>query len=130
MTASLDRIASNTNLIARPNLVVMDGRQSEIFVGDIIRYVQSITNSQNGTSVTTGEVPVGVRLAVLARVGANGNLTLDLRPRVSILDSFTSVPGGGELPQTSSRICSKHDQQCRERPDDRDRRPSSEGPGT
>lgn len=104
VTASLDRIASKTNLIARPNLVALDGRQTEIFVGDIVRYVESITNSQNGTSVTTGEIPVGVRLSVLARVGADGNLTLDLRPRVSILDSFTSVPGGGELPQTSSRI--------------------------
>jgi type II secretory pathway component GspD/PulD (secretin) len=104
VTASLDRIASNTNLIARPNLLAIDGRQSEIFVGDIVRYVESITTSQNGPTITTGEVPVGVRLSVLPRVGADGNLTLDLRPRVSILDSFTAVTGGGELPQTSSRM--------------------------
>jgi type II secretory pathway component GspD/PulD (secretin) len=104
VTASLDRIASKTNLIARPNMVAMDGKQCEIFVGDIVRYIESETTSQNGPTITTGEVPVGVRLSILARVGAEGNLTLDLRPRVSILDSFTQVPGGGELPQTSSRM--------------------------
>jgi len=104
VTASLDAISDGNNLIARPNLVAMDGRQSEIFVGDIIRYVESIQASQNGTTVTTGEVPVGVRLSVLPRVGADGNITLDLRPRISILDSFTQVPGGGELPQTSTRF--------------------------
>jgi type II secretory pathway component GspD/PulD (secretin) len=104
VTASLDRITSKTNLIARPNIVAMDGRQSEIFVGDIVRYIESETTSQNGPTITTGEVPVGVRLSILPRVGADGNLTLDLRPRVSILDSFTQVPGGGELPQTSSRM--------------------------
>ena len=104
VTASLDRLTSANKLLARPNLVAMDGRQSEIFVGDIVRYVQSITNSQNGVSITTGEVPVGVRLSVLPRVGAEGNMTLELRPRISLLTSFTQVPGGGELPQTSTRF--------------------------
>jgi type II secretory pathway component GspD/PulD (secretin) len=104
VTASLDALAEKNKLVARPNLVAMDGRQSEVFIGDIIRYVESITQSQNGTTVTTGEVPVGVRLSVLPRIGADGNMTLDLRPRVSLLTSFTQVPGGGELPQTSSRF--------------------------
>lgn len=104
VTFSLDAIADKNKLIARPNLVAMDGRQSEIFIGDIVRYVESITASQNGTTVVTGEVPVGVRLSVLPRVGADGNMTLDLRPRISILTSFTPVPGGGQLPQTSSRF--------------------------
>ncbi|HWD41831.1 MAG TPA: hypothetical protein VG944_23525 [Fimbriimonas sp.] len=102
--ASLDQLVSANKLLARPNIVAMDGRQSEIFVGDIIRYVQSITNSQNGISVTTGEVPTGVRLSVLPRVGGDGNLTLELRPRISLLTSFTTVPGGGQLPQTSTRF--------------------------
>jgi type II secretory pathway component GspD/PulD (secretin) len=104
VTASLDALAEKNKLVARPNLMAMDGRQSEVFIGDIVRYVESITQSQNGTTVTTGEVPVGVRLSVLPRVGADGNMTLDLRPRVSLLTSFTQVPGGGELPQTSSRF--------------------------
>jgi type II secretory pathway component GspD/PulD (secretin) len=104
VTASLDAIANKTNLIARPNIFGQDGRQGEFFVGDVVRYVQSITNSQNGPTIVTGEVPVGVRLSFLPRVGADGNITLELRPRVSVLRGFTDVPGGGQLPQTSSRF--------------------------
>jgi type II secretory pathway component GspD/PulD (secretin) len=44
-----------------------------------------------------------VRLAVLARAGADGNISLDLRPTLSFLRQFTQVPGGGQLPQTSER---------------------------
>lgn len=104
ITAMLDQISDKNNLIARPNLLAIDGRESEIFVGDVVRYVESIVTSQNGTTVTTGEVPVGVRLAVFPRVGGSESITLDLRPVVSSLTSFTPVPGGGNLPQTSVRI--------------------------
>lgn len=104
VTATLDAISNATNLIARPNLLAIDGREAEIFVGDDIKYVQSIQSTQNGVSVQTGDVPVGVRLAVLPHIGGQGNITLDLRPVVSFLNSFTPVPGGGELPQTSLRI--------------------------
>lgn len=104
VTATLDQIADKNKLIARPNLLAIDGRESEIFVGDVVRYIESIVTSQNGTTVTTGEVPVGVRLAVFPRVGGSGSITMDLRPVVSSLRSFTPVPGGGQLPQTSVRI--------------------------
>ncbi len=104
VTTMLDEIADKRNLIARPNLLAIDGRESEIFVGDVVRYIESIVTSQNGTTVTTGEVPVGVRLAVFPRVGGSGSITMDLRPVVSSLKGYTPVPGGGQLPQTSVRI--------------------------
>lgn len=104
VTATLDSIANKNNLIARPNLLALDGRETEIFIGDIIRYVTSIQSTQQGTTVTTASLPVGVRLAVLPRIGGDGTLTMDLRPVVSFLKSFTAVPGGGQLPQTSVRI--------------------------
>jgi type II secretory pathway component GspD/PulD (secretin) len=102
VTATLDSFANKNNLIARPNLLALDGRESEIFVGDVIRYVKSIQVSQNGTTVITDEVPVGVRLSVMPRIGAD-SMVLDLRPEVSFLKGFTDVPGGGQLPQTSLR---------------------------
>lgn len=102
--SSLDALATDTNLIARPNLLGVDGRQTEMFVGDIIRYVESIQSTQQGITVTTKELPVGVRLAILPRIGGDGEITLDMRPMVSTLTSFTDVPGGGQLPQTSLRI--------------------------
>lgn len=105
ITATLDSIANKTRLIARPNLLAIDGRESEIFVGDIVRYVANKT-----TNPTTGElqiqvdqVPVGVRLAVMPRIGADGSLTMDLRPVVSSITGFLDT-AGVRIPQTSSRI--------------------------
>ncbi|MBX7132254.1 MAG: hypothetical protein K1X67_06210 [Fimbriimonadaceae bacterium] len=104
VAASLDKIATKNNLIARPNLRAIDGRESELFVGEVIRYIVSITSGQNGPSVQTAELPIGVRLAVLPRIGGDGSITMDLRPRVSALKGFLDVPNGGQLPQTTERI--------------------------
>lgn len=101
---TLDEIANDRNLIARPNLMGVDGRQSELFVGDVIRYIETIQSTQNGTTVTSRELPVGVRLAILPRVGGDGQITLDIRPVVSTLTGYIPVPGGGALPQTSLRV--------------------------
>lgn len=102
--ASLDQLATDGNLIARPNLLGVDGRQTELFVGDIIRYIESIQSTQQGVTITTKELPVGVRLAILPRIGGDGQITMDMRPMVSTLTAFVDVPGGGSLPQTSLRI--------------------------
>ncbi len=104
VTATLDKIANKTNLIARPNVLAIDGREAELFVGDVVRYIESIQSSQNGVTVTTSEVPIGVRLAVLPRIGGEDSLTMDVRPVVSFLRGMTDVPGGGQIPQTSVRV--------------------------
>lgn len=101
----LDQIATKSNLIARPNVLATDGRQTEIFVGDVIRYIESIISTQNGVTVTTGTVRVGVRVSVMPRVGGDNAITMDLRPVVSYLKGFTEVKAiQGQLPQTSERM--------------------------
>lgn len=107
VVATLDKLANKNNLIARPNMIAPDGRESELFIGDVIRYVETITASQNGPSVRIGTVRVGINLAVMPRISADGTMTLDLRPVVSFLTGFTRVSVQGfaaELPQTSERI--------------------------
>lgn len=105
VTATLDRIANKNNLVSRPNTIALDGRETELFIGDVIRYIKSIISTQNGVTVTTDEVRVGVRVAVLPRVGGDGNITMDLRPVVSFLRGFEDVAQiGGRLPQTSERV--------------------------
>lgn len=102
--ATLDAISNSSNLISRPNLICNDGRGNEVFVGDAIRYIESIISSQNGPSVTTGTVRAGVRLAVFPRIGGD-TVNLDLQTSVTYLRGFKAVPQiGGELPQTSERI--------------------------
>ncbi|MFY9235485.1 MAG: secretin and TonB N-terminal domain-containing protein [Fimbriimonadaceae bacterium] len=106
ITATLDDIAGRQRMIARPNLFAIDGRESEIFVGDIVRYVASkSTNPTTGElQITIEEVPVGVRLAVLPRIGGSGSITMDLRPVVSSITGYLNAGGGILIPQTSSRI--------------------------
>ncbi len=107
VVGTLDKIANRNNLIARPNMLAPDGRESELFIGDAIRYVETITSSQNGPSVQIGTVRVGINLSVLPRISSDGTMTLDLRPVVSFLTGFKRVSVSGfaaELPQTSERI--------------------------
>lgn len=103
ITGVLDAITTKNNLISRPNTLAMDGRPTYLFVGDTVRYVESIQSTQQGVTVTSGKVDVGVTLAVTPRVGADGTLTIRLAPNLTILRGFTDVPGGGQLPQTSER---------------------------
>jgi general secretion pathway protein D len=102
----LDAISNRNNLIARPNALISDGRSTHLFVGDTVRYIKMINASQNGTTVEIGEVEVGVTVDVDARIGADGNIALDLTQNFSILTAFTPVPGGGAIPQTSDRTTS------------------------
>lgn len=105
IAATLDQISNKNNLITRPNMLAIDGRESEIFVGDTIRYIESIQSTQNGVTVQTSSVKIGVRLAVFPRISGDGQIiTMDMRPVVSFLKGFTAVPGGGQIPQTSDRI--------------------------
>lgn len=101
--ATLDQLAGSGKLLARPNLLAINGKPTSLFVGDRIQYIKTIQASQNGTTIEVGELNVGVELNVVARVGAEKNLTLDLNPSLSILKGFSPVPGGGNLPQTSER---------------------------
>jgi general secretion pathway protein D len=100
----LDQVATRNNVLARPSILANDGVPTNIFVGDEVRYVKSITNSNNGgLQVVTDQVDVGVDFNVIARIGSDGNILLDLQPTLKVLQGFTDVPGGGQLPQTSRR---------------------------
>lgn len=101
--ASLDKVAGDRKLIARPNALISDGRVARLFVGDTVRYIKSINTSQNGTTVITDEIEVGAVFNIRARIGDQGNFALDVEQNFSILTGFLPVPGGGQLPQTSDR---------------------------
>jgi type II secretory pathway component GspD/PulD (secretin) len=100
---TLDKMANDRNLIARPNALVSDGRTVRLFVGDTVRYIKTIQTSQNGTTVQTDEINVGVVFDASVRIGSNDSIAMNLDQNFSILTGFTPVPGGGQLPQTSDR---------------------------
>ena len=99
----LDQVTTDRNLIAKPNVLITDGRSTHLFVGDTVRYVKTIQATQNGTTVEIDEVDVGVTIDMLARIGGNGRIAFQLKQNFSILNGFTPVPGGGSIPQTSDR---------------------------
>jgi len=101
----LDQLSTKNNTIARPSMLLNDGIPTNMFVGDEVRYVVSITagTTTSTPTVQTGEVDTGVNFNITARVGDGGNITLDLNPTLEILQGFTPIPNGGQLPQTSRR---------------------------
>lgn len=103
---TLDKLTNDRNLIARPNALVTHGRETNLFVGDTVRYIKQIQTSQNGVSVITDELQVGSTFNIKAKIGDGGNIALDLLQNFSVLTGFIPVPGGGQLPQTSDRTSS------------------------
>lgn len=102
--AQLEQTNLSSKIIARPNVLLSHARPNTIFVGDTVRFIESIQSSQQGVSVVTGEVETGVRFDIQASIGADGNVAMRLRSQLSFLTGFTPVPGGGQLPQTSDRV--------------------------
>ena len=103
LAGSLDRFLDKNNIISRPNVVAMDGREAVVFIGDVVRYIKNLTSSQNGPSVEIGEEEVGVKLNVLPHVGVDNTITLEVQPTVSFIRSFLPTGNGGQVPTTSVR---------------------------
>jgi type II secretory pathway component GspD/PulD (secretin) len=104
-TLTMDALLQNgdAKLLADPNISAINGQPAEVFIGNTVNYVESITQSTTGENVTTASVQVGVILRVTGRVGSDGYITLNIHPEVSEITGELSVPGGGQLPEVSSR---------------------------
>ncbi len=103
---TIDALINNgrAKLLARPNVAALDGQKATMFVGDTVNYVSSISQTATGQNVTTASVNVGVILSLTGRASDDGYITLYLHPEVSQITQFLQVPGGGSLPQLSSRF--------------------------
>lgn len=100
----LDQLDDRKKIVNRPNMYAVDGQQSEMFLGDTVRYVESIQSTQQGITVTTKEIGVGMNMSVFPRIGADGSINMKLRVNLRSLTGFTAVPGGGSLPQSNDRL--------------------------
>jgi type II secretory pathway component GspD/PulD (secretin) len=101
--ATLDKAIAKANFISRPNVVATDGRESVVFIGDVVRYIKSIQVTPTGTNIEVGEEEVGVKLNVMPRVGGDGSITLEVQPTVSFIRSFLDTGTGGQIPITAVR---------------------------
>jgi len=104
-TITLDAMINDNDakLLADPNISAIDGQPAQVFIGNTVNYVESITQTTTGQNITTASVQVGVILRVTGKVGADGYITLNIHPEVSEITSYLTVPGGGSLPEVASR---------------------------
>jgi type II secretory pathway component GspD/PulD (secretin) len=105
-TVSLDAMITDgkAKLLADPNIGSIDGYPAQVFIGDTLNYIQSITTSTTGENITTASVQVGVTLRVTGKCSGDGYITLNIHPEVSSIEQWVSVPGGGELPDIATRF--------------------------
>jgi len=106
ISAKLDALFKDNKarLLANPKLLVLNAKQAQIFIGDEVRYIESVQSTQNGVSVTTGKVNVGIQLNVVAKTNPEGDITLQIHPEVSLITGYLKTPVGGEIPQVSRRF--------------------------
>jgi type II secretory pathway component GspD/PulD (secretin) len=100
--ATLEAIQTDkdTRVLAKPNISVVDGEESSIFIGDILRYERVESVTAVGSQFTIETVPVGVALLCRPRVN-DGEITLKVHPVVSTVTGFTGR--NGDIPITASR---------------------------
>jgi len=91
----------DARVLARPNISVIDGEESTIFIGDILRYERLVSVSESGQQVFTIEsVPVGVALLTRPRI-TDDTVTLRVHPVVSTVSGFTGA--NRDIPITATR---------------------------
>src|SRR5207253_4526012 len=107
VSASLDALETKgrARTLARPNLSALDGQPAVVFIGDQIKYVLSIQQTQQGQSIQTETATVGITLRVTGKTSPDGYITLNIHPEVSAITSFlTAGTSGIQLPQISTRF--------------------------
>lgn len=106
LTATIDGkvVNVNGNILASPKISVLDGQQARIFIGDVIRYIESIQANSNGTTVTTGNVSAGVDLQCMPLIDVAGDrVTMRIHPEASTPTFITDPRTGITLPQVATR---------------------------
>lgn len=98
--AKLDALLASGQgkLLAAPSMVCLEGKPGQFFVGDQIRYLVMVQQTQQGANVQTETANVGVQLSVVGNVSDDGYITLNLHPEVSVVKlDQTNIEGVGAL---------------------------------
>lgn len=95
-----------TNIISQPRIAVVNNEEANIMVGTREAYItqsQSQATSTTVTSETVEFVDVGVKLKIVPKIGADGFITMKLKPEVSSVKETITTTLGSRIPivQTS-----------------------------
>lgn len=95
----------DARVLAKPNIMAIDGTQSIYFAGQEIPYISTPAQSQ-GTTFTPAQVEfktVGITLNFKPRVDRDGNISIEVNPQVSSLIEFIDLGSGARAPYTQTR---------------------------
>ncbi len=91
----------STKVLSRPRIVVVNKEEAKILVGTREAYVTS-TQSQGQSTTLTAEsvqfIDVGIKLAVVPTIGADGFITMKIKPEVSSVQSTLTTTAGTVVP--------------------------------
>lgn len=95
-----------TNIISQPRIAVINNEEANIMVGVREAYItqtQSQATSTTVTSETVEFIDVGVKLKIVPKIGADGFITMKLKPEVSSVKETIETALGSRIPivQTS-----------------------------
>ena len=92
-------VKKEAKILARPSVMVIDGDESNVFIGDTIRARIAQAGGLGAQTVEIVEFPVGIILLLRPRVNADGNITMRVHPVVSTITAIDD----DNIPQTSTR---------------------------
>ncbi|MFH1190649.1 MAG: secretin N-terminal domain-containing protein [Candidatus Omnitrophota bacterium] len=96
----------NTKVLTRPRIVVVNKEEAKILVGTREAYVTSSQSQGESTTITAESVQfidVGLKLVVVPTIGADGFITMKIKPEISSVKSTLTTTAGTVVPivQTS-----------------------------
>ena len=96
-------LQNKARLLASPKVLVLYNHRARIFIGDEVTYLLGTKINQNGTTLETGQVNVGVELNVVAVGNPDGTINLKVNPEVGSLLQLDTQANGISLPRISRR---------------------------
>jgi len=91
-------------VLANPNLSALDGQPAIAFIGDQVKYVIAVQQTQQGQTIQTETATVGITLKVTGKSSPDGTITLYVHPEVSTITGYLNAGNGIQLPQISTRF--------------------------
>ncbi|MBI4340882.1 MAG: hypothetical protein HY598_01210 [Candidatus Omnitrophica bacterium] len=91
----------HTKVMSNPRLLVTENQEARIHVGTREAFVTTTTTTGQTTSTTAEEVQfidVGIQFVVTPRIGADGYVTMKLKPEVSSVVRTLTTPSNNKIP--------------------------------
>jgi type IV pilus assembly protein PilQ len=96
-----------TKLLANPRIMVINGQEAKIHIGDTIPYVTSTTTGTGDTATTSESVNfinVGIQLLVTPLINENGFITIKIKPEISSHTGDYVTPKGATIPIVNTTL--------------------------